>query len=199
VLSVAPFDPLPRSAAWRHIRSTDGFETVFFGLARGGGSLISGVTTAVADGCPSAVGYDLQIDADWCTRSAAVWSRSEDGLLTTCIESDGRGRWTVDGGATPALDGCLDVDLESSACTNLLPLRRTRLADDGPVSAPAAYVRVEHLRVERLEQTYTRVRSPSPRQIRFHYVAPAFGFACQLTYDRSGLVVSYPSIAVRVR
>ena len=31
----------------------------------------------------------------------------------------------------------------------------------------------------------------------YDYESPAFDFRCQLTYDESGLVLSYPGIAVR--
>jgi hypothetical protein len=32
---------------------------------------------------------------------------------------------------------------------------------------------------------------------RYDYAAPAFEFGCRLVYDESGLVLSYPGIAVR--
>ena len=50
--------------------------------------------------------------------------------------------------------------------------------------------------MERLEQTYLRVPDEAARQ-RYDYAAPAFDFACRLTYDESGLVLDYPGIAVR--
>jgi hypothetical protein len=53
------------------------------------------------------------------------------------------------------------------------------------------------LRVERLEQTYARLPDEGERA-RYEYVAPAFDFSAVLTYDRFGLVLDYPGIAVRV-
>jgi hypothetical protein len=95
------------------------------------------------------------------------------------------------------LDGCLDVDLEASATTNALPIHRLGLSVGGRADAPAAYVRAPTLRVERLEQTYARL--PDDGEIaRYEYVAPAFDFSAVLTYDRFGLVLDYPGIAVRV-
>jgi hypothetical protein len=58
--------------------------------------------------------------------------------------------------------------------------------------APAAYVRVANLAVERLEQRYTNLGGD-----RYDYEAPRFDFRCRLQYDRSGLVIEYPGIAVR--
>ena len=67
----------------------------------------------------------------------------------------------------------------------------------GRANAPAAYVRAPTLRVERLEQTYERLPDDGERA-RYEYVAPAFDFSAVLTYDRFGLVLDYPGIAVRV-
>jgi uncharacterized protein len=50
--------------------------------------------------------------------------------------------------------------------------------------------------VERLEQTYLRITDEAACQ-RYDYAAPAFGFAARLVYDKSGLVLDYPGIAVR--
>jgi hypothetical protein len=56
-------------------------------------------------------------------------------------QADGAGRWLAGGVPAPHLDGCLDVDLESSAMTNALPVRRMGLAPGARAAAPAAYVR----------------------------------------------------------
>jgi hypothetical protein len=70
------------------------------------------------------------------------------------------------------------------------------LALGARAAAPAAYVRAVGLAVERLEQSYLRAPDEAARQ-RYDYAAPAFDFACRLTYDESGLVLDYPGIAVR--
>jgi hypothetical protein len=51
----------------------------------------------------------------------------DDGFRSTPLESTGAGRWLVDGKIAPHLDGCLDVDLESSAMTSAPPVRRLGL------------------------------------------------------------------------
>ena len=88
------------------------------------------------------------------------------------------------------------MDLESSALTNALPVRRMSLPPAKHAAAPAAYVRAVGLAVERLEQSYVRAPGEATRQ-RYDYTAPAFDFACRLVYDQSGLVLDYPGIAVR--
>jgi hypothetical protein len=121
---------------------------------------------------------------------------TSEGVASVHIETAGAGRWSVDGVHRPELEGCLDVDLESSALTNTFPVHRLALPVGGEANAPAAYVRVLDLGVERLEQHYTRVQDEGA--LRFDYDAPQFDFRCRLLYDTAGLVVDYPDIAIRV-
>jgi uncharacterized protein len=185
----------PVTAAWRHRGGRSGFEVVFF-QGSGGECHIEGCTTAVEEGTTWAVEYAIDLDAAWATRGARIRGRSAAGFRSTVLAADGAGRWLVDGERAPHLDGCLDVDLESSAMTNALPVRRMSLPMAARASAPAAYVRAVGLAVERLEQTYARTADEASHQ-RYDYTAPAFDFACRLVYDESGLVLEYPGIAVR--
>ncbi len=72
-------------------------------------------------------------------------------------------------------------------------MHRLALAVGAAAEAPAAYVRADGLAIERLEQRYERIADR-----RYDYRAPAFDFRCELAYDRHGLVLEYPGIAVRV-
>ena len=194
-MDAVSFASLPREAAWRHQGARSGFEVVFF-AGTDGGCLIQGCTTAVEDGTPWAVEYAIAVDGAGATRSARISGRSAAGSSSTVLEADGAGHWLVDGENAPRLDGCLDVDLESSAMTNALPVRRLGLAVAAQAAAPAAYVRAVGLATGRLEQTYLRTPGEAALQS-YDYTAPAFDFECRLIYDRSGLVLEYPGIAVR--
>jgi hypothetical protein len=191
-----PFVSPPPAAAWQHQEARSGFEVVFF-HPLDDGYHIEGCTTAIEGGQAWVVDYAIVLDTTWTTRSARVSGRSASGSRSVAIEGDGTGHWRVDGTVAPHLDGCLDVDLESSAMTNALPVHRMGLPVGGRAAAPAVYVRAPDLAVERLEQTYVRIADENSRQ-RYDYKAPAFEFACRLTYDESGLVLDYPGIAVRV-
>ena len=188
--------PLPPFAAWRHRGARDGFEAVFFAAA-GAGLRVEGQTVAAEDGRPFSVGYAIEVDERRHTRSARVWGRSADGQREVALAADGAGRWTVDDVAAPHLDGCLDVDLESSALTNAFPMQRLALAPGQAADAPAAYVRAFGLDVERLEQRYVRLDDGTEEGRRYDYAAPAFGFRCEIAYDAAGLVLDYPGIAAR--
>jgi hypothetical protein len=190
-----PFSAPPQTAAWAHQDAHTGFEVVYFQPVDHG-HVVTGCTTAVNHGQTWIVDYTLRVDADWRTRGAEVHGRSGAGALFLALQSDGDGRWHVNGVPAPFLDGCMDVDLESSAMTNTLPVHRLTLEPGERAAAPAAYVRAVGLNVERLEQTYVRNDDDGPRQ-RYDYAAPAFDFSCQLVYDATGLVLEYPGIAVR--
>ena len=75
---------------------------------------------------------------------------------------------------------------------------RATVAAAGRLTArrPAVYVRAADLGVDRLEQRYRRIADEGDRQ-RFEYAAPAFGFTARLVYDRHGLLLDHPGIAVR--
>jgi len=138
------FAPLPVTAAWQHRGLRSGFEVVYFSAA-GDRCRMEGWTTAVEDGATWVVEYAIEVDAAGATRSAVIRGRSAAGSCTARLEADGNGRWLVDGQPAPGLDGCLDVDLESSALTNALPVRRmglpvaARPPPPPPTSAPSAW------------------------------------------------------------
>lgn len=187
---------LPSQVAWRHVGAREGFEVTF--VAEGNGVLcFTGTTSALEDGHAWIVGYHVMVDPmSWATRSACVSARTDAGKRALEVRTDGRGGWWLDGRPAGHLDGCLDIDLESSVLTNAFPVRRLGLASGQGADAPAAYVRAEDLRVERLEQRYVCLEDQDAGR-RFAYVAPAFDFACVLAYDDAGLLLDYPGIAVR--
>jgi uncharacterized protein len=193
----APVDVhLPATAAWRHLDARVGFEVLFLGHENGRYHL-DGHATAVEEGVAWGIRYALTLDSNWATRSAHIVGRSALGEHEIRLESDGAGSWRVDGNPAPQLSGCIDVDLEASACTNTLPVNRLKLEVGRAADTPAVYVRVRDLQVERLEQRYERLPNAGERA-RYDYIAPRFDFRAVLVYDEFGLVLDYPGIAVRV-
>jgi hypothetical protein len=187
---------LPRQAAWRHVEARDGFEVTFVGEVNAGLCFI-GTTSAVEEARAWTVSYEVSVDPiSWATRTARVTARSDAGEHAVDVASDGAGSWRVNSRPAPHLDGCLDIDLESSVLTNAFPAHRLGLAPGQGADAPAAYVRAQDLRVERLEQRYVRLENADSR-LRFAYAAPVFDFECELAYDDAGLLLDYPGIALR--
>jgi hypothetical protein len=190
-----PFHDLPRSAAWRHRDARNGFEVVFLS-SDGEGYCLEGGTVAVESGEAWFVQYAIALNGSWLTQHGRVRGRASSGVRELVLESDAVGHWKINNQPAAHLDGCLDVDLESSALTNAFPVHRLGLEVGQHGQAPAAYVRALDLRVERLEQRYVRLNDDADRE-RYHYTAPQFEFECQLVYDQFGLVLDYPGIAVR--
>lgn len=195
---------LPTVAAWRHVGARDGYEVVFFhhDADRPGLITIDGTSAATEDGSSWWVRYHLELDGDWTTRRAEIRGRSPLGEHHRLLESDGLGRWAVDGTHDATLDGCIDVDLEASACTNTIPIHRLDLQRDEQADAPAVYVRADGLQVEHLDQRYRLGPDQSSglgrdRTWQLGYCAPRFGADVDLTLDEFGLVLDYPSLAER--
>jgi hypothetical protein len=189
-------DEPPPSGSWTHTGVRTGFEVVFLDLGDARPRL-RGQTTAREGPSLWSVSYRIELAEDWSTRSAEVTNSTAAGERRTFLARTPDGRWTVDGQPRPDLDGCVDVDLESSGVTNTLPVHRIEFAAPGAaVQVPAAFVRAEDLRVERIDQTYALI-SRSPEELRLSYVSTTFDFQCELTFDSAGLILTYPGIATR--
>ena len=135
-----PFAAPPAAAAWQHHDARLGFEVSYFqpfqpfqpSQAGSPGYHINGCTTAVEDGQSWVVSYAITVDETWATRSARITQRAASGIRRAQLEADGQGRWRVNGEPAAQLDGCLDIDLESSAMTNALPVHRMGLRAGDP-------------------------------------------------------------------
>jgi hypothetical protein len=192
--SAAGFRELPDAGSWVHLSVRTGFEVAFF-QRMPDGHVVEGTTAAVETDAWT-VTYAIIVDSDWTARKALVTSRTRFGLSMTEIHREVDASWWVNGTRRPDLDGCLDIDLESSAVTNTFPVHRMALAVGESSEAPAVYVRAMDASVERLEQHYRRLPGAQDRQ-RFRYDAAAFDFSEELTFDASGLILDYPGIAHR--
>lgn len=191
------FADLPSFATYLHAGLRDGFEVVFFRAPETTrrGFLLEGGTSAMEGGIPWSVQFRIEVDPAWETTRVESVGTSPSGDHTLLAERH-HGRWTVNGTERRDLDGCVDIDFESSVVTNTLAVHRIDLAARAPVEVPAAFVRADDLRVERLEQTYLCTERTQD-QIVFDYVSTTADFACQLVFDAAGLVVEYPGIGRR--
>jgi hypothetical protein len=154
-----------------------------------------GGASAIEEQRPWNVQYEIVVDEEWRTtraRSRATSLTGQHGLVVEVRD----GHWWVDDELRTDLDGCVDIDFESSVVTNTLAVHRLDLTSSTPVDVPAAFVRADGLEVVRLEQTY-RCADLTDDRIVLDYTSATFQFSCQLLLDRSGLVVDYPEIGRR--
>ena len=188
---------LPRLATWQHIGVRAGYEVLFADtMARG--YRLRGSTTALEGRSAWSVGYRISLDPRWHTRQVAAVASTIAGERRVSIRRLPDDQWAVDGLLRPDLNGCLDVDFESSSVTNTVPVHRLEFVPGEPVEAPAAFVRADDLRVHRIQQRYT-LTSAGPDGVRFGYESTTFDVACELTFDAAGLILDYPGIALRHR
>jgi hypothetical protein len=105
------------------------------------------------------------------------------------MEADAARRWMLNGRACPEVTGCDDVDLSFTPATNLLPIRRLRLAVGAQASVRAAWLRFPELTLELLEQAYTRVA-----ETQYRYESRGGEFVALLETNTSGFVTRYPDL-----
>jgi uncharacterized protein len=140
---------------------------------------------------PVRLDYLVMCDADWQTRSASVSGWVGDETVSIDISVNEARRWRLNGVEVPAVEGCLDIDLNFSPSTNLLPIRRLRLNVGDEVAATAAWLRFPDFRLEPLAQSYRRISSAS-----YRYESGGGEFVAQLSVNEVGFVTSYPNLWV---
>jgi hypothetical protein len=135
--------------------------------------------------------YAIDCDPEWRTRSAVIEGDAGGRPIRFALAADGAGHWTRDGAPVPELAGALDVDLGFTPATNTLPIRRLALAVGESAPVRSAWLRFPELRLEPLEQTYTREAEES-----FRYQALVDGepFTARLDTDALGRVHHYEGL-----
>jgi hypothetical protein len=135
--------------------------------------------------------YTIDCDPEWRTRSAVVEGEMGGVPIRFALATDGEGRWTRDGTLVPELAGALDVDLGFTPATNTLSIRRLALAIGERASVRSAWLRFPELRLEALEQAYTR-----EAHLRYLYQSLVDGesFIARLDTDVFGWVLHYDGL-----
>jgi hypothetical protein len=105
------------------------------------------------------------------------------------VNAHSSGRWELDEDPRPQVDGCIDVDLNFSPSTNLLPIRRLNLEVGQQATVRAAWLRFPSFKLEPLEQTYHRLDGET-----YRYESGGGSFVRELLVDQDGFVLNYPGI-----
>jgi hypothetical protein len=155
---------------------------------RGSDWLLSGTAVFADDGRACSLEYLVVCDSDGRTRSGLVrgWLGDEPIAVEITIEA---GRWSLNGVACPAVDGCIDIDLSFSPSTNLLPIRRLDLAVGAAASVRAAWLRFPGFVLEPLDQVYRRTGTET-----YRYESAGGTFVRDLRVNAAGFVIDYPDL-----
>lgn len=136
---------------------------------------------------PCFLEYIVECDEEWRTQKAQVHGWIERQPISIEISTESAERWTVNGKGQPSVDGCVDLDLNFSPSTNLLPIRRLHLAIGQEASVRAAWLRFPDFVLTPLQQRYRRIGSTS-----YGYESGGGSFTADLEVNDAGLVMSYP-------
>ena len=134
---------------------------------------------------PCRLDYAIACDLEWRTRRADVTGWVGHSAVEKRIRV--ADAWLLDGEPCPALVGCVDVDLNFSPSTNLLPLRRLRLSVGQSAPVRAAWLRFPGFKLELLEQVYHRIDEHT-----YRYESAGGSFVAVIQADVSGFVTEYP-------
>jgi hypothetical protein len=149
--------------------------------------MLAGTAVFAREGAPCRLDYRIACDEAWRTQSAAVGGWVGDRDVDVRIEVDAAGRWRLNGSECPQVEGCIDVDLNFSPSTNLLPIRRLSLDVGAEAEVRAAWLRFPGFTLEPLAQLYRRTGEGV-----YRYQSAGGEFVRELTVAGAGFVTSYP-------
>lgn len=149
---------------------------------------LEGAATFVESGLPVRLDYRIRCDEKWRTSEASVRGWIGNRSIDVAIEA-ADGRWMANGVEIAAVEGCIDVDLNFSPSTNLLPVKRLDLAVGTEALVRAAWLRFPTFELEVLEQRYSRVGQDT-----YRYASGSF--MAELKVNEVGFPLSYAGVWV---
>ena len=181
-----------RRVAWQGLEPFPSLEVCRLSRFARGLLSLEGTVAHSAEDRLALISYAVITDTGWRTGEVHVRLTTPEQQRSLVIEFDEDvNKIWVDLKDQPDLHGCIDADLEFSPCTNTLPIRRLGLGIGDSADVRAAWVRFPSLRVEPLDQVYTRM---GERTYRYR----SGSFEAELDVDDEGLVIDYPGIWRRV-
>ncbi len=130
-------------------------------------------------------------DESWRTLSAQIAGWVGEQPIHVGIKADKYHRWRLNEVAIAAVTGCVDIDLNFSPSTNLIPIRRLQLKVGESADIIAAWLRFPGFTFEPLPQRYTRLD-----EHHYRYESNEGKFRVDLRVNQAGFVEDYPGIWV---
>ena len=148
---------------------------------------LTGTAVFTHDQQPCRLDYQVVCEPTWHTLSGRVAGWLGDQTIAVDLSVDSAGHWWLNGIEYPGVAGCIDLDLNFSPSTNLLPIRRLNLAIGQRATVKAAWLRFPGFVLEPLEQVYHRIGSE-----RYRYESAGGQFVRELSVNAAGFVTVYP-------
>ena len=135
---------------------------------------------------PCRLSYIIACDLRWHTLRGIVsgWVGNRDVNIELTVDQF---HWQLNGRNESAVDDCVDLDLNFSPVTNMLPIRRLNLGIGEQAEVKAAWLRFPSFELEPLVQVYTRLD-----EFRYRYSSSGGEFVRDLTVNEVGFVIDYP-------
>ena len=149
---------------------------------------LEGAAVFSHDHQPCQLSYLVSCDGNWNTLRARVSGWLADTIVDIDLVVDHEHRWRLNGIERPTVAGCIDLDLNFSPSTNLLPIRRLNLAVGYEAQVKAAWLRFPSFELEPLSQVYRRIAKTT-----YRYESGEGKFVADLNVDPFGFVTSYPA------
>lgn len=138
---------------------------------------------------PCRLSYLVRCEARWNTLFGAVSGWHGDEAIDLELSVGSSQRWQLNGLDEPAVSGCIDLDLNFSPSTNLLPIRRLGLAIGQQAEVKAAWLRFPSFRLEPLSQIYSRLDETT-----YRYSSNGGQFVRAIKVNEVGFVTDYPGV-----
>ena len=136
--------------------------------------------------------YEIVCDITWRTKKCEIEIKQKREKLE--LESDGFGRWSNKSGPLLELKGAIDIDISATPFTNMLPIRRLKLAKNQSEEISVVYVSVPELKVSLERQRYTCL---IPGRL-YRFEQFDIGFSREIETGENGLVRVYPGLFKRL-
>jgi uncharacterized protein len=132
--------------------------------------------------------YRVICNGKWETVSGRVTGWVGNRPVKIEISADTSRHWQLNGKETPEVEGCIDLDLNFSPSTNLIPIRRLDLAVRKEAKVRAAWLRFPGFMLEPLDQLYRRTDRTT-----YRYESAGGAFVTELRVSEAGFVTNYPN------
>jgi len=150
---------------------------------------LAGTAVFAYESQPVRLDYLVVCDSHWNTLSARVEGWLREKVIGIELITAPDHQWRLNGKEQPQVAGCIDLDLNFSPSTNLIPIRRLGLAVGQAGEVNAAWLRFPSFELERLPQVYRRIDEST-----YRYESAGGQFTADLKVDAAGFVVDYPGI-----
>ncbi|MDZ7344355.1 MAG: putative glycolipid-binding domain-containing protein [candidate division KSB1 bacterium] len=137
---------------------------------------------------PCRLDYLVVCNSEWQTLSGKVAGWVGNNAVEIELSVDSAHRWQLNGTACPQVAGCIDLDLNFSPSTNLLPIRRLTLVIGEETEVKAAWLRFASFTLEPLSQRYRRIDAAT-----YRYESAGGRFVADLQVNDIGFVTRYPN------